>query len=58
MQDLDVVVLDLLLTKAGIITHLVMKDCPYCLKNGLCYIEDEYYILIICKHYKLRNLHI
>ena len=41
----------MLLTKADVTTYLIMKDCPYCLRNGVCYIEDEYHILIVCKQY-------
>ena len=43
MQYLDVVVLDLLFTKAGITTYVVMKDSISLL--------DKYHISLICKHY-------
>ena len=54
MQDLDVVVLDLLLTKAGIATYIIMKD------SVLSDSKMNYVIMKmnICRRYMLRNLHI
>ena len=40
-------------------TDYLQRLCPFCLKDGLSYIEDEFHLLLVCKQYETeRNKYI
>ena len=36
-----------------------LRLCPFCLNDGLSFVEDEYHVLLVCKQYEhLRNIYL